>query len=78
MGILAPRHDDWQIRNLDLRNTTDMLIVESRLAPRTMQMENITFGSLAGTAVRETQLANVATSRWKRIWKQTAANLTFS
>ena len=54
MGILAPRHDQWEIRNINLRNTTDMLIVESRLAERTMQMENISFGSLTGTAVANT------------------------
>ena len=61
MGILAPRHDAWQVNNLNLRNTTDMLITEARQAPRDLQMANVTFGPLAGTAVegQEAQRRNI-------------------
>ena len=51
MGLLAPRHDEWRFSNLQLRNTTDMLITEPLLAPRSIEMTNITFGDLSGTAV---------------------------
>ena len=55
MGILAPRHDDWTVRNLDLRNTTDLYFAEPRQFGRTFDMDNVTFGSLTGTAVAGTQ-----------------------
>lgn len=52
MGLLAPRHDQWRFTNLNLRNTTDMLITEPLMAPRVIDMTNVTFGDLSGTAVR--------------------------
>ena len=54
MGIMAPRNDQWVMDNVSLSNTTDMLIKEPRLGPRTMTMSNFTFGSLDGTAVAGT------------------------
>ncbi|MEM7011662.1 MAG: cadherin-like domain-containing protein, partial [Verrucomicrobiota bacterium] len=51
MGIIACRSDQWSYKNLTLKNVTDMMIQQPRLGPRTLTMENITFGSLAGTAV---------------------------
>ena len=51
MGLLAPRNDSWRINNLDLRNTTDMLITEVRQGARVLDMNNVTFGSLDGTSV---------------------------
>ena len=53
MGLLAPRQDTWHLNNVELRNTTDMLITEARQAPRTLQMNNVTFGALDGTAVQD-------------------------
>ncbi len=53
MGLLAPRQDTWQLNNVRLSNTTDMLIKEARQAPRDLQMTDVTFGSLEGTAVAE-------------------------
>ena len=51
MGLLAPRHDSWRFDNLDLRNTTDMVLAQPLTAPRDLEMTNINFGSLDGTAV---------------------------
>ena len=61
MGLLAPRHDAWRFSNLDLRNTTDMYIAEPLQSPRSIDMTNVTFGSLAGTAVagNESQRQNI-------------------
>lgn len=53
MGMLAPRQDAWHLNNVQLSNTTDMLITEARQAPRALQMTNVTFGSLDGTAVAD-------------------------
>ena len=53
MGLLAPRQDDWQLSDVQLSNTTDMLITEMVEAPRTLAMTNVTFGSLDGTAVAD-------------------------
>ncbi|MEM7313922.1 MAG: hypothetical protein AAF497_12295, partial [Planctomycetota bacterium] len=55
MGILAPRHDDWTVRNLDLKNTRDLYFAQPRAAGRTFDMDGVTFGSLDGTAVAGTQ-----------------------
>ncbi|MEM9409607.1 MAG: G8 domain-containing protein [Planctomycetota bacterium] len=51
VGLVAPRHDQWTLENLILRNTTDILIEEARFAPRTLVFNNVNFGDLAGTAV---------------------------
>ena len=51
MGILAPRHNGWQMSNIHLRNTTDLHIEQATGAHRVLEMSNITFGDLAGTAV---------------------------
>ena len=51
MGLLAPRNGAWDVSNLDLANTTDMVIHESRQAPRTLTMQDVEFGPLDGTAV---------------------------
>ncbi|MCR9197394.1 MAG: G8 domain-containing protein, partial [Planctomycetaceae bacterium] len=61
MGILMPRHDSWSVSNVSLSNTTDMLITEARAAARQLDMNNVTFGSLDGTAVagNEGQRQNV-------------------
>ena len=53
MGLLAPRQDAWQLNNVQLSNTTDMLITEARQAPRELQMTNVAFRSLDGTAVAD-------------------------
>ena len=53
MGLLAPRQDSWRMNNVQLRNTTDMLITEARQAPRTLEMNNVSFGTLDGTAVAD-------------------------
>ena len=57
MGLLAPRQDHWRVNNVQLSNTTDMLITEVIEAPRTLEMTNVRFGSLDGTAVAD-QAAN--------------------
>lgn len=54
VGLLAPRQDAWTVNNLQLANTTDLYINESRQSPRTLDMNNVTFGSLDGTAVQDT------------------------
>ena len=61
MGILAPRQDHWQLNNIELRNTTDMLITEARQAARQLEMTNVRFGDLQGTAVsgNEAQRRNI-------------------
>ncbi len=61
MGFLAPRQGNWTISNLTLKNVTDMMVHEMIEAPRTMPMTNITFGSLADTAVagRDSQRRNI-------------------
>ena len=51
MGFIAPRHSHWQVNNLILKNTTDILIHEPIVEARTMPMTNVEFGSLSGTAV---------------------------
>lgn len=51
MGILAPRHDEWRMSNIQLRNTTDMLITKGSIAERSLVMDDVTFGDLQGTAV---------------------------
>ncbi|MEM9219821.1 MAG: G8 domain-containing protein, partial [Cyanobacteria bacterium P01_F01_bin.150] len=53
MGLVAPRHDQWTIDNLTLKNTTDILIQETSMGPRSLAMSNITFGDLNGTAVAD-------------------------
>ncbi|MEL6107252.1 MAG: G8 domain-containing protein [Planctomycetota bacterium] len=53
MGILAPRQDNWRLDNINLSNTTDMFITEARQGPRVLDMTNVTFGSLDGTAVQD-------------------------
>ena len=53
MGLIAPRNDTWRFDNLNLRNTTDLRIVNPNEAPRLLDMTNITFGSLTGTAVAD-------------------------
>ena len=53
MGLVAPRHDQWTLDQLNLKNTTDILIQEARQAPRTLTMSNINFGQLNGTAVAD-------------------------
>ncbi len=50
-GFTLPRSSQWTLDNMTLKNLTDMYIAEPRQAPRTITMTNITFGSLAGTAV---------------------------
>ena len=64
MGLLAPRHDHWKFASLDLRNTTDMLITEPLQAPRSIEMTDVRFGELAGTAVagNESQRRNLVLS----------------
>ena len=54
VGLLAPRQDAWTVNSLQLANTTDLYIAESRQSPRTLDMNNVTFGSLEGTAVQDT------------------------
>ena len=51
MGILAPRHGEWQMSNVHLRNTTDLHIEQATIESRTLDMTNVTFGDLSGTAV---------------------------
>ncbi len=51
MGYVAPRSGQWDVTNLTLKNVTDVLFRGIRLEPRTFTMNNINFGSLAGTAV---------------------------
>ena len=51
MGFVAPRNDQWTFENMTFRNTTDMLIQEPQLGPRTLTMSNFVFGGLEGTAV---------------------------
>ena len=51
MGILAPRHNGWQMNNIHLRNTTDLHIEQATGTNRVLELSNITFGDLAGTAV---------------------------
>lgn len=50
-GFVMPRNEQWDIKNLNLKNTVDLLIEGARLFPRTLHMENVTFGDLSGTAV---------------------------
>lgn len=61
MGILAPRHESWQMSNIHLRNTTDLFVQQANLAARRLDLNNVTFGELAGTAVagNEAQRRNV-------------------
>ncbi len=61
MGILAPRNGAWQMSDIHLRNTTDLHIEQATMEPRTLDMTNVTFGALAGTAVagNEGQRQNV-------------------
>ena len=61
MGILAPRHESWEMSNIHLRNTTDLFIKQATISSRTLDMTNVTFGDLAGTAVagNEGQRRNV-------------------
>ncbi len=61
MGILAPRHNEWQMDNIHLRNTTDLHIEQVIGASRVLTMNNVTFGDLIGTAVagNEGQRQNV-------------------
>ena len=62
MGILAPRHNEWQMDNIHLRNTTDLHIEQAAGVSRELTMTNVTFGDLAGTAVagNEGQRQNVS------------------
>ena len=57
MGLMAPRSDDWRLNNLQLNNTTDILIREVVHNHRTLDMNDVRFGSLDGTAVAD-QAAN--------------------
>ena len=61
MGLLAPRHGNWRLSNLTLKNVTDIMFHEGRVEPRIMPMTNIEFGSLDGTAVagRESERRNI-------------------
>ncbi|MEL7497620.1 MAG: Ig-like domain-containing protein [Planctomycetota bacterium] len=62
LGMFAPRNEQWVMDNLNLSNTTDVLITKTTLSPRTLTMSNINFGSLDGTAVSgtENQRRNIA------------------
>ncbi|MEM7393511.1 MAG: hypothetical protein AAF492_14290, partial [Verrucomicrobiota bacterium] len=51
VGLLAPRHDEWTITNLSLRNATDMYVKEPVVGPRKLAMSDVSFGPLSGTAV---------------------------
>ena len=51
MGFIAPRQNHWQVNNLNLKNTTDILIHEPIVEARTMPLTNVEFGDLSGTAV---------------------------
>lgn len=51
MGIVAPRNDQWALSDLTLANATDILITEPRTGPRTLEMTNVRFDPLDGTAV---------------------------
>ncbi|MEM9604338.1 MAG: G8 domain-containing protein [Pseudomonadota bacterium] len=64
MGFVAPRNDQWLMENLTLRNVRDMLISEPVQGPRTITMNNVTFGDLSGTAVagRESERRNIELS----------------
>ena len=53
MGFLAPRNGVWHVNGLYLANTNDILIHETHRDPRVMHMNNVTFGSLEGTAVAD-------------------------
>ncbi len=53
MGFLAPRNGVWDVDGLYLANTNDILIHETHRDPRVMHMNNVTFGSLDGTAVAD-------------------------
>lgn len=53
MGFLAPRNGVWDVDGLHLANTNDILIHETHRDPRVMHMNNVTFGSLEGTAVAD-------------------------
>ena len=57
MGMLAPRNDAWEVSGLELANTTDMMIHESRQAPRTLTMTDVHFGPLTDTAVADDEAA---------------------
>ncbi|MEM7116777.1 MAG: G8 domain-containing protein [Chloroflexota bacterium] len=61
MGFLMPRHGEWRVNNLLLKNVTDMMFHEMIAEPRTMPMTNVVFGSLDGTAVsgRESARRNI-------------------
>ena len=54
VGLLAPRQDVWTVNNLQLANTTDLVITEARQSARTLDMNDVSFGSLNGTAVENT------------------------
>ncbi|MEO0494472.1 MAG: G8 domain-containing protein [Actinomycetota bacterium] len=53
MGFLAPRNGVWDVDAMHLANTNDILIHETHRDPRVMHMNNVTFGSLDGTAVAD-------------------------
>ena len=55
MGILAPLHGEWQMSNIQLRNTTDLHVEQATIESRTLDMTNITFGELSGTAVADNE-----------------------
>ncbi len=61
MGILAPSHDNWQMSNIHPCTTSDIHIEQATLQSRVLDMNNVTFGDLAGTAVsgNEGQRQNV-------------------
>lgn len=50
-GFLAPRHGNVTVNNMQLANLTDVIVHESKLQLRTMNMTNISFDSLDNTAV---------------------------
>lgn len=51
-GFTAPRNDQWVFENLSLRNTEDIAIAEPRQSARSLQMNNVQFLPLTGTAVQ--------------------------
>ncbi|MEM7797689.1 MAG: G8 domain-containing protein [Chloroflexota bacterium] len=62
MGFIGPRHGNWTVNNLDLSNVSDILLHEPIVAPRSILMTDVEFGSLDGTAVagQDGQRQNIA------------------
>ena len=66
LGVIAPRNGAWTMSDLYLANTTDLLIHGTREEFRTLDMTNIEFGALDGTAVagREDARQHVVMQAW--------------